>query len=258
MATRKMLFVFDFDQTIINCNIDVWIRRLLPNGKVPKQIKDRYKEHDSWTQYMADIFSHLHSSGIHKSEILDSIAEVPFTPGMVELLKYQQTAPSIDTIIASDANSLFISHILESADLQGAYQEIFSNPAEFDEAGCIGINHYHKHECQRCPVNLCKATVLKAYLQKKSQIDPVVYDTVAFVGDGTNDFCPCLSLGENDLIFARKGYRLMEEIEQCMSVRPDCTANCKRIKATVIPWDDAFQILHYVQEIYSSKTDKAN
>ncbi|XP_038044760.1 pyridoxal phosphate phosphatase PHOSPHO2-like [Patiria miniata] len=257
MAAPKMLFVFDFDQTIIDGNVDVWIRKLLPNGKVPKPIKDRYKEHDSWTEYMGDIFSHLHDLGIRKRKMLQSISEVPFTPGMMELLKYQQTAPSIETIIASDANSLFISHILEGAGLQGAYQEIFSNPAEFDAAGCLEIAHHHKHHCERCPTNLCKGTVLKGYLQTKLKTDRVVFDKVAVVGDGTNDFCPCLVLGENDFIFPRKGYRLIKKIEEYTSDKSDePVAGGNKLKATIVPWDNAHEILDYVREIL--KPSKAN
>ena len=254
MATSKLLVMFDFAKTIIDDNVETSIRKLLPGGKVPQDIKDQYKEHDSWTRYIADILSCLHHIGVQKSEMLESVREVPFTPGMLELLKYQEEMPSIDAIIVSDSNSLFIGHILEGAGLHGAYKEIFSNPAEFDASGRVLMKHHHQHECKRCPENLCKGTVLREYLLK-SKADGLPYDRVAVVGDGFNDFCPCLDLRQNDMIFPRKGYRLMKLIEQCSKDEPDGSAasGLNGLKATVIPWDTAHEIQQYLQRIVDSQ-----
>ena len=40
------------------------------------------------------------------------------------------------------------------------------------------------------------------------------YKRVVYCGDGENDLCPVLSLGQSDLVLARKGYGLHKLLQQ--------------------------------------------
>ncbi|XP_033639473.1 pyridoxal phosphate phosphatase PHOSPHO2-like [Asterias rubens] len=249
MPVPKVLVVLDFDHTIVDDNSDTRVWNLLPGKNVPQDIKNSYKDHKSWTAYMADIFLHLHTLGVQKKDIVNCFRDIPFTPGMLEFLKYQEKAPSVDTIIASDANSFFISCIMEGVGLANAYKEIFTNPAEFDDEGCLKIQHHHQHDCPRCAVNMCKGTILKDYIARMRQSNGIEYDRVLFVGDGGNDFCPCLALGERDFVFPRKGYKLIQKIEKYNKESPSDSEPHQKLRATVVPWDNAREILNCLQGI---------
>lgn len=50
----------------------------------------------------------------------------------------------------------------------------------------------------------CTGTILKGYIEGSAQ----KYSKVVYVGDGKNDLCPMLQLGEGDVGIVRKGYGL--------------------------------------------------
>ncbi|GAX73531.1 hypothetical protein CEUSTIGMA_g983.t1 [Chlamydomonas eustigma] len=104
----------------------------------------------------------------------------------------------------------------------------------------LRISPHHAHDCQSCSHNLCKTRAIQDYMAKRastafpgedaSMIDKCIdstglqgneassssiagYDSVFFVGDGTNDVCPSSSLrAQHDAVFARKGYSLHRAI----------------------------------------------
>lgn len=55
MTSEKILFVFDFDHTVIDGNSDLYCKRLAPGGKIPKEIEETYSDL-GWTHYMGFIF----------------------------------------------------------------------------------------------------------------------------------------------------------------------------------------------------------
>ena len=52
---------------------------------------------------------------------------------------------------------------------------------------------------------MCKGNILEEYINER-RAQGVVYDFVAYSGDGKNDLCPTLRLSENDLAFPRWGF----------------------------------------------------
>ena len=62
---RNILVSLDFDHTLIDENSDLWVKKLAPNGELPKDIEAQYKS-TGWTEYMGAIFEYLHSIGICK------------------------------------------------------------------------------------------------------------------------------------------------------------------------------------------------
>lgn len=86
---------------------------------------------------------------------------------------------------------------------------MFTNPAEFDQTGCLNIERYHvQNWCTLSAVNMCKGHILKEFISKRASLDNVHYSRIAYCGDGQNDFCPATKLSANDLIFPRSGFKL--------------------------------------------------
>ena len=52
---------------------------------------------------------------------------------------------------------------------------------------------------------MCKGDIIEEYIKERRE-QGVVYDFIAYSGDGENDLCPTLRLSENDLAFPRWGF----------------------------------------------------
>ncbi len=245
-GNTRLLLMMDFDHTIIHDNSDLWIRRVLPEHKVPEEIQQSYKHHESWTQFMGEIFTYMHSLGVTPAQVVDCMHSMSFVPGMVELIEYQQANPVMDCIIVSDSNSVFINTILDSKALLTSVNTVFTNPAEFDSTGCLRIRPYHQHNCKNCPANLCKGAVLRTFLEQQEK-QGITYSRIFLVGDGSNDFCPVPGLGVDDVVFPRQGYRLMRMIQKQLQKgdeQGELTEDT--LKAAVFPWDNGFRILEFL------------
>jgi hypothetical protein len=60
-----------------------------------------------------------------------------------------------------------------------------------------------------------------------------------YVGDGSNDYCPCTTFDDKDIIFAKKNYPLHKKI---LTNRDD-------VKSRVVEWEHSVEIFHYLTEI---------
>ena len=233
---KKYLVALDFDHSVIDANSDIYIQKLSPGGKIPPAIEKLYQK-DGWTDYMAAIFQHLHQSGVTAGDIEQCMNEIQLVEGMQDLFTFF-TENNFDVIIISDANTLFIETILKNHSLDRKVNEVYSNPAEYDSKGCLTIKFYHTQDwCQLSSKNLCKGHILDKFIEHKAN-KGVLYEKIAFVGDGSNDLCPSLRLRSQDLVFARKGYRL----EKCIVKRPE------DMKANVVIWNDGHNILEVLKE----------
>lgn len=227
MAAKRLLVAFDFDDTLIDANSDIVVQKLSP-GPIPPEIKAQRSD-TMWTKFMGAVFGHLHYHGVTPSQILHCMEQIPFTPGMLELLS-RLTDARADVIIISDSNSVFIEHILKSAGVTVA--KVYTNPARFDEAGLLHIEGYHVQDwCKMSTVNLCKGHILSTYLEERAR-QGVEYSRVAYVGDGSNDYCPALRLKKDDVVFPRVGFKLVKLIEE----------KGEGVVAKVVPWTHGREI----------------
>jgi pyridoxal phosphate phosphatase PHOSPHO2 len=233
----KHLVAFDFDHTIIDENSDLYVRKLAPNGEIPPHIHDLY-DNQGWTKYMAAIFEYLHANGTTSEEILNCMAELEFTAGMEELLSFLEN-DTFDVIIISDANSVFIKHIMKCAGWDGVVDQVYSNPAHFNEAGLLELRGFHHQDwCELSTRNLCKGHILQEHIRKQAAQN-VTYSTVAYVGDGSNDLCPGLKLTSRDILFPREGFSLAEKIPQYEN----------ELQAKVIMWKNGGDILQELKKL---------
>ncbi|GFO35707.1 pyridoxal phosphate phosphatase phospho2 [Plakobranchus ocellatus] len=240
----RYLIVFDFDHSLIDENSDLYVIKLAPNGKLPKEIEGLYED-SGWMDYMSEIFKYLHKNGIQSQDILKCMSEIPLTPGMKELLNFTGNTKCFDHIIISDSNSVFINQILETYSLSSVINHIFTNPAKFDDVGCLTLEGYHAQDwCSLSTVNMCKGHILKDFLKKKQE-SGTDYAAILYVGDGYNDLCPSLTLQPQDYIFPRVGFRLNKLISQ-MS-KENMPVERSSLKASVIPWESGLNILETVK-----------
>lgn len=233
MATPKILVVFDFDHTLIDCNIDVKVKSLSGSKEIPENIEKLSKDSNGWTAYMDEIFKHLFENNVTEDDYKKCLAETPFIDGMKELLLQMYESGGCEIIILSDANSFFINYILECNELNSCISNVFTNPAEFDEEGCLHIQKFQeKNDCSRCPDNLCKGFILKNYIAERLAEGQYFY-RILYIGDGSNDVCPALKLTANDYVFARVGFRLLRSLEKMPA---------KDVKPSIIPWENGHDI----------------
>ncbi|CAL1540032.1 unnamed protein product [Lymnaea stagnalis] len=241
---ERLLMVFDFDHSLVDENSDTYVTKLAPGGELPEEIKSLYAE-DGWTDYMAEIFKYLHKNGRTPNEILECISQIPLTKGMNDLLTYSQTIANVDHIIISDSNSVFIDHILGANNLSPTITKVFTNPAEFDDSGCLRLKHYHIQDwCTLSTINLCKGHILKSFLAEREN-EGAEYKHIIYVGDGHNDLCPGLVLRPQDIFMPRKGFALERLIEKIK--RKNKPVKISEIKAKIVPWETGLDILQHIK-----------
>ena len=201
--SKKTLFVFDFDHTIVDGNSDTFIYNVLPEKDLPNSLHQSYRE-GFWTEFMQKVFIFLKNQGKSPEDIKKCLENIPLTVGLVELISWIRKSQN-DCIVISDSNTLFIDWILEKNNLRNDFSFVFTNPAKINE-NLIEIQTCHSHKCKVCPINMCKKEILEEFIKEKS------FEKIVYVGDGGNDYCPVTILSENDWVFARKGYSLEKKI----------------------------------------------
>lgn len=214
VVENKTLFVFDFDHTLIEENSDTFILSLCP--ELLEQLQTSRRAYGSWTNFMNHAFSLIHGQGRTKEEILDHMKKIRFYEQALKSVNAIHESRTADCIIISDSNTIFIDTTLEECGAKGFFSAIFSNPAHFDVNGRLHVQAYHSHSCERCEhaPNLCKGRVLEEYRRLHTD-----YDRVVYVGDGRNDYCPCLTLTQKDVVICREGYALAKLLKQPTSCR---------------------------------------
>lgn len=66
------------------------------------------------------------------------------------------------------------------------------------------------------------------------------YEAVFYIGDGRNDICPMLRLGENDYACPRLGYLCEREIENVAR-----KLNTE-VRSTIFRWDDGYDLATFM------------
>lgn len=190
---------------------------------------------------------YLHKNGCTPESMLSFMSNIPLTQGMRELLDITSANKSFDHIIISDANSVFIQHLLQVLGLSVVINEVFTNPAEFDENGCLTIKRYHTQDwCTLSTVNLCKGHILKTFIEKQES-KGVDYRHIIYVGDGYNDLCPALTLRSQDVVMPRVGFKLLKLIERMTNKNKPVKRT--ELKAAVVPWETGLDILKHIQSL---------
>lgn len=67
---RKTLFVFDFDNTLVNSNSDTWVGDALGSDAMEKVKADMNDWWDKWREFVNRLLAQLHSEGASREDIL--------------------------------------------------------------------------------------------------------------------------------------------------------------------------------------------
>eukprot|EP00258_Populus_trichocarpa_P013605 XP_002324759.2 thiamine phosphate phosphatase-like protein [Populus trichocarpa] len=225
-AMAKVVVVFDFDKTIIDCDSDNWVVEKLDVHDLFAQLLPSLP----WNRLMDKMMMELHSRGKTIQDIAECLKKVPLNPRMISAIK-SAYASGCDLRIVSDSNYFFIETVLKHNGLMDCFSEINTNPSYVDGEGRLRILQYHdvnkfpSHGCTSCPPNMCKGLVMKRI---QASVSAEGEKQFIYVGDGKNDFCPALTLKETDALMPRKNFPLWELI---------CN-NKMLVEANIQEWSD--------------------
>ena len=94
---------------------------------------------------------------------------------------------------------------------------------------------------------MCKGAILSEHLHEQAERHGKHFDTVLYIGDGSNDLCPALRLRAQDYVLPRVGFKLLKLIEEG---QPD-------LKAQVRPWSTGQDILDVLGSLQRAPSDVA-
>jgi len=170
-----------------------------------------------WTDVVAQTMKELHARGGTREKVEEALRIMPFHPAMVRGVKRlkQQSTPKTTFLCLSASNTIYISTILKARGLEDLFDFIVTNPAKWTDDGRLELERRvpkggPPHNCPNgCGPNMCKGAELDAYLERTGQ----KFDRMAYVGDGSNDFCPILRFRKHDVALVRKGRALETRVK---------------------------------------------
>jgi RNA polymerase II subunit A small phosphatase-like protein len=279
--SAPVLLVFDFDKTLTNWDAGERVVGELAPELVPWLTG--LEQPANFVPITNEVLKEMARRGVSRDKLLTSLQLLGSElPGPVINILQWASNNGLPVKVLSDCNSVFISHILSGARLSNCVTEVITNTASFEkvaaadmEDACIGLGSKSSsrkasgyrlviqprhpessapHGCPLCPANLCKGTELHrlrygagaAAASNGGQQQPLCsssYGRIVYAGDGANDICPALSLGENDVVLARAGDALAK-----YAVAAAVDAGLQQIKARVFLWENHHQLAKLVKE----------
>jgi len=165
---------------------------------------------------------------------------LPMHPAMNRAVtKLKKASTETQFYILSNSNTVYITTILEHWKLMQVFDEITTNPAEWDPSGLLKVRRRipadgPQHTCAvGCSPNMCKGEELDAYLSRQ----PNGFDRIIYIGDGSNDYCPIIRLRSQDMVLVRRNRGLERRIAKEGGVR-----------CSIKYWEGAWE----VEEIFSA------
>lgn len=242
-VNKKILFIFDFDHTIVERNSDYEILPLLSDNS-KKILSPKYENSKNWANYMQEVYKMMKADNIGINQIKDIVENLEFNKGYKELFNIlRENKNKIDTLIISGANTLFLKWAIEKNNLIDLFPLYYSNWAEPNEEFLIKIEAHHTHDCKECDKSQCKRIILKNHF-KNITINENQYDTyknILYAGDGTNDYCAARILREQDILFPRANFPLEKKLYEMDHI--------KNLKCKVHVWEDAFKIIEHLNTL---------
>ncbi len=228
------LMAFDFDHTLLDGSSDVMIQAAYDVKPSSEKLKVTSTDRGV-VQFQQRKYRYHYPSTLQEGDfyaVLDRIALVPGIPECVVALKHLGG----ELIVISDANDVYITHVLEYHALSWCFNGIYANFAAFHpEDGRLVISPYMTNKlCKLSSANMCKGKVLMDHLRKRSY-EGRTFSFVGIAGDGIADFCPMYHLGPHDLAFPRDGYSICHKIAEHASAG-------LLLQARVVSWKGALEI----------------
>uniref|UniRef100_A0A4W4HFV4 Uncharacterized protein n=2 Tax=Electrophorus electricus TaxID=8005 RepID=A0A4W4HFV4_ELEEL len=238
----RFLVLFDFDETIIHESSDDAMVRIAPGPAPPNWLREGFRP-GCYHAHMCQVLAYLGEHGVREDGIRAAIEGIAPTPGMPVLFAFLRERPQdFECAVISDANAYFIDTWLRRAGVRQLFAEVLTNPASFSANGHLLLRPFHAHACPRCPKNMCKQTILRDYLARRTHERGVSFQRVFYVGDGDNDICPTLALGHRDTACPRRGFPMHHILQEMQASQPGAC------QATVLPWANGEDVVDCLQK----------
>lgn len=237
--------IWDYDWTLINDNSDTWIVKQLSQKEYDRQtqLEGTPEYQGQWTKMMDHTLTRLTSKegeclGITLEQLATASAAVPHFSETIDAIRRMGEDDEVVQCVISDANQFFIEKFFESKQLTSCFKGgIHTNTSMWDEHNTMRVFPYVSpstpHGCYTCrnSPNMCKGKIVKKILKTLTAQGLVIRSPIVYLGDGYGDFCGAKTLGEKDVVLARKGYQLLTTIR----------ADGDKFKSRVKVWENGVQ-----------------
>lgn len=259
MATteKKLLFIFDFDYTIVNKNTDGEIIEL--NKQIEDSSNDSFELAESplpqdagWSEEMTATLQQLHKKGATKKQIDEVILNIPLTDGFTCVFDMlRKHAGRYNCVMLSHSNCYFIDLLIDKYNLSDVFNSIYTYDCEWvDNNTRLFVKRYDETSfaCEICPSDFCKGEFVKRHLAaEKTRMDGVPYDSVVYIGDGSADYCAALQLEKEDHVLVREGFSLHKYIEKSVHIEEQGV-----LKACYNLWRSGIEVADFLNSLIES------
>ena len=239
MSSKKILLIFDFDETIVDQD------SIYEQAKMTLSEEDYKKiiEIDEFDYYEAFnyFFKKEKDIGLTLQDINSNLEKISLSPKIQELFDYiRQNKSKYDLLLLSGDIDYVIKYILQYHNFLNLFSYMICNKAEIQDNNSERIIYVPRnqfpHECNLCIESQCKGLELEKFLKDKK------YEKIIFVCDGGNDYCPAKKLmKKGDIVFPREGHKFLKRIKN-ENLEND-------LKCQIIPWKTGEDIINKLKEI---------
>ena len=240
MSSKKVLLIFDFDETIVDQDaIYEQAKMTLSEEDYKKIIEiDKFDYYNAFNYF----FKREKEIGLNLKNINSNLEKLSLSPKMNELFEYiRKTKSKYDLLLLSGDIDYVIKYVLQYHNFLDLFSFIICNKAEIQDSNSERLIYVPRdqfpHDCNLCITSQCKGLELEKFLKDKN------YEKILFVCDGGNDFCPAKKImKKGDVVFPRDGHRFLKRIE---------IENLKNdLKCDISPWKTGEDIINKLKEIF--------
>ena len=240
MSKKKLLIIFDLDQTIVDLDTEFsCVEKYAPDLVKEKNGNLYVKDH--WIEFNNYLYTRMKKNNITWEQISKYYKEMKLSPKFEDLFNYiKNNSSKYDCLIVSGNNDVVINIVLESHNIKKCFKKILCNKSCLDKDNYLKIESLNeKYEnCKDCSPFMCKSLCMEDYWKENNKDE---YNKILYVGDGGNDLCLSKKLSEKDYVFPRKNYKLYKLL---------FNENKKdEIKANIYPWQNGQEIIDILETL---------
>ncbi|KAL0068827.1 hypothetical protein AAF712_004157 [Marasmius tenuissimus] len=145
---------------MVDQDTDRWIFEVLA-PEIRRKMEDQENK-VQWTDLVAQSLREGHGKGIKREDIEGALRSIPYHPAMRRAVSNLKAGGRTTFLCLSNANSVFIDVILKEKELETLFDEIITNPAQWEESGLLNLRRRvdpegPQHHCEvGCSANMCK------------------------------------------------------------------------------------------------------
>ena len=237
---KKILLVFDFDNTITDSTSTYIIRKEFLTYEEYEENRIAHETGNDWIKYTNDYLKLFKKHGVTLEKINKVLQTVNLADGMKNLFDFiRQNKSKYDVILLTSTFNYVIEYLLKFYKIFDLFTEIFCVKSEIgkpEDDQIIYVYERKKHNCKDCGPCGCKNFDYNEYCENH---DMNQYLKTIFICDGKNDFCLAKTLKKNDVIFERKNYDLYQKLLD-KSYRYE-------ISGELIDWTSGNDIINYLK-----------